>query len=93
MKLEVIQGQVVIDSEREAALDDFSQGRPLPPPDERTLENMLDWFESAIQSIYPRVEQCPEEYIGLVLDRQYLRLVQRGLLPGGASQDFRPSRL
>lgn len=78
MKLEVINGAVVIDGERELALQAFSHGRPLPPQGGRSLETMLEWFDAAIGDIYPHVDRCPEEYIGLVLDRQYLRMVERG---------------
>lgn len=81
MKLEVINETVHIDGERELALQAFSHGRPLPPHGSRTLHTMLEWFDAAIEEIYPKVDRCPEEYIGLVLDRQYLRMVERGLIP------------
>lgn len=80
MKLVVSDGTVLIDGEREAALRAFSHGRELPAQEARTLENMLEWFDAAIKDIYTRVDQCPEEYIGLVIDRQYLRMVERGLI-------------
>jgi len=84
MKLEVLNGNVVIDGERELALRAFSHGRPLPPHESRTLEIMLEWFDAAIGDIYPHVDRFPEEYIGLVLDRQYLRMVERGQIPDTA---------
>ena len=79
MQLRVANGKVIMDAERERALRDFAGGTELPPPQQRDIETMLVWLDAAISTIDPCGEREASRYAGLVLDKQYLRLVQRGL--------------
>lgn len=80
MQLRVANGKVIMDAERERALRDFAGGAELPPPQQRDLETMLAWLDAAISGITPCGELDASRYAGLVLDKQYLRLVQQGLI-------------
>lgn len=81
MRLMVSDGQVVIDAEREQALRDFASGMALPPPQQRSVNAMLCWLDLAISRLNPDDDLDAIRYAGLVLDKQYLRLVAQGLLP------------
>lgn len=80
MKLFVRNDRVVIDAEREAALLEFARGMPLPPERDRTVGRLIEWFDEAIVGLDTENEVDAMRYSGLVLDKQYLRLVQRGLI-------------
>lgn len=80
MKLFVRNDHVVIDAEREAALLEFARGKPLPPERERSVDRLIAWFDDAIEGLDTEDEIDAMRYSGLVLDKQYLRLVQRGLI-------------
>lgn len=86
MRLYISEGKVIIDAEREAALEVFAPGMTLPPPQRRTVDTMLLWFDAAIAQLDPEDEDHALRYIGLVLDKQYLRMVDTGRIPidGGA---------
>ena len=80
MRLVVSDGQVVIDAEREQALRDFAAGMPLPPPQQRSIDTMLRWLDVAISRLDPDDDLDAIRYAGLVIDKQYLRLVAKGLI-------------
>ncbi len=80
MQLFVCAGKVIIDAQREQALRDFAGGARLPPPEHRDIDTMLEWFEQAISRLDPDSEKDAARYAGLVLDKQYLRLVSKGLI-------------
>jgi len=81
MRLYISAGKVIIDAEREAALQVFAPGMTLPPPQQRTIDTMLLWFDTAIAQLDPDDEDHALRYIGLVLDKQYLRMVETGRIP------------
>lgn len=91
MRLYISAGKVIIDAEREEALQVFAPGITLPPPQRRTVETMLSWFDSAIAQLDPEDEDHALRYIGLVLDKQYLRMVETGLIPPDGSAAEPPS--
>lgn len=80
MRLYVEGNRVEIDQERERALVDFSRGLPLPDESARTVEVMLDWFAEALTRVDPENPCDSECFIGLVIDRVYLRYVKQGLI-------------
>lgn len=80
MQLMVSDGQVVIDAEREQALRDFAAGMALPPPNQRSIDTMLRWFDLAISRLDRDDDLDAIRYAGLVIDKQYLRLVAKGLI-------------
>jgi hypothetical protein len=69
--------RVVIDAERELALRDFAHGMELPPPGGRTIESMISWLDCAISRLDIEDDVDALRYAGLVLDKQYLRMMQR----------------
>lgn len=77
MRLYVEDQKVVIDAEREVALRDFAHGMELPPPSGRTVESMIRWLDCAIARLDIEDDVDALRYAGLVLDKQYLRMVQR----------------
>lgn len=81
MQLVVSAGKVIIDSEREQALSDFARGMPLPDPSRRDIATMLVWIDSAIAGLDRDDALDAARYAALVLDKQYLRLAARGLVP------------
>lgn len=81
MQLVVSAGKVIIDSEREQALRDFARGMPLPEPSRRDIATMLMWIDSAIAHLDRDDALDAARYSALVLDKQYLRLAARGLVP------------
>jgi hypothetical protein len=81
MRLYISAGKVIVDAEREAALQVFAPGMKLPPVQQRTVDTMLRWFDTAIAQLDPEDENHALRYIGLVLDKQYLRMVETGLIP------------
>ncbi|MBV2264397.1 MAG: hypothetical protein KUL79_12650 [Thauera sp.] len=81
MQLVVSAGQVIIDTEREQALRDFARGMPLPDPSRRDIATMLAWIDSALAGLDRDDELDAARYAALVLDKQYLRLAARGLMP------------
>lgn len=89
MQLYVCKGRVIIDGEREQALRDFANGSLLPAPEQRDIETMLLWLERAIASLNPEDETDALRYAGLVLDKQYLRLVTDGLIPESDESSLR----
>lgn len=81
MQLVVSSGKVLIDAEREQALRDFAHGMPLPEPARRDIATMLEWIDIAISILDRDNELDAARYAALVLDKQYLRLAARGLMP------------
>jgi len=77
MRLYVDGKRVFIDDEREDALREFSKGMDLPPPSRRTVGTMIAWFDHAMSRLDIDDENDALRYAGLVLDKQYLRLVER----------------
>lgn len=77
MRLYVDGKRVLIDDERENVLREFSKGMDLPPPSRRTIGTMIAWFDRAMSKLDIEDENDALRYAGLVLDKQYLRLVQR----------------
>lgn len=92
MRLYMAAGKVIIDAEREDALHVFAPTMALPPPPQRTLEAMLAWFDAAIAQLDPLDEDHALRYIGLVLDKQYLRMVEAGLIPPDSDATSTPSQ-
>lgn len=82
MRLVVVDGHVIIDAERAQALSDFAAGMALPPPEQRSVDVMQHWLDLAISKLEPGNDVDAACYAGLVLDKQYLRLVAKGLIPG-----------
>jgi hypothetical protein len=91
MRLYTSAGKVIIDAEREKALRVFAPTMELPPPPKRTLQTMLEWFDAAIAQLDPSDEDHALRYIGLVLDKQYLRMVEAGLIPPDSDAGNAPS--
>ncbi len=81
MQLVVSAGKVIIDAEREQALREFARGLPLPEPSRRDIATMLEWIDIAISALDRDDELDAARYAALVLDKQYLRLAARGLVP------------
>lgn len=77
MRLYVEGQRVIIDAERESALREFARGMSLPPPSQRTVGGMIAWFERAMSRLNIDDDQDALRYAGLVLDKQYLRQVER----------------
>jgi hypothetical protein len=81
MKLTVSGDLVLIDAERQQALQAFAGGRALPRPQDRTVARMIAWLDKALSQVEAAEGECDSaRYAGLVLDKQYLRLVERGLI-------------
>lgn len=80
MRLFVRDSHVEIDAEREAALLAFARGKPLPPVPERSVSSVIGWLDEAASGLDVTDDCDAMRYAGLMLDKQYLQLVQRGVI-------------